>query len=114
MTLAVIAIAGSLGAVARYLLSGWVQTRSASDFPAGTLAVNVVGSFALGLVAGAGSLDSTLTVFFVGFLGGFTTFSTWMVETIRLGMRSTGALLNLAVSLVGGVVAAAVGYILVP
>jgi len=112
MSLLVASVAGSLGAVARYVLSGVVQTRSASGFPFGTLAVNLSGSFCLGLVVGAGSLDSWLAMSAIGFLGGFTTFSTFMVESIRLGTRSTGASINLMGTIVGGVLVAAVGYIL--
>ena len=112
MTLAIVSIAGSVGALARDALSGWAQERSRSDFPVGTLAVNVAGSFALGITIGAGSLDSSLTMASVGFLGGFTTFSTWMVETVRLGTRSPRALFNLAVTSALGVAAAALGLIL--
>lgn len=106
-----VSVAGSLGAVARYLLTGVVQQKSSSDFPIGTMAVNLSGAFVLGLVAGAGDLGSYPWVLAAGFLGGFTTFSTWMVETLGLGLHSVRALLNLAVSLVGGVVLAALGYI---
>jgi CrcB protein len=112
MTLLIASVAGAAGAVCRYAVSGWVQTRHDTDFPTGTLAVNVVGSFGLGVVVGAGSPDSILTLVAVGFLGGFTTFSTWMVESIRLGPGSPRALLNLTLSLGGGVTAAVVGFIL--
>ena len=111
-TLVTASLAGAVGAVCRYLVSGWVQTASSSDFPVGTLCVNLTGSFGLGLVVGAGHLDSTLILTAVGFLGGFTTFSTWMIETIRLGPRSPRALINLSLSLTGGVIAAAVGFTL--
>lgn len=112
MTLIVVSIAGSLGAMTRYVVSGWAQARFRSDFPVGTLTVNVAGSFALGLTIGAGSLESSLTMASVGFLGGFTTFSTWMVETIRLGTRSGRALGNLVLALVLGLFAAALGFVL--
>jgi fluoride exporter len=112
MTIAAVSIAGAAGAVCRYLVSGWVQNAVRSDFPAGTLTVNLVGSFALGLIGGTGPLDSTLVLFAVGFLGGFTTFSTWMIETVRLGHRSLRTLFNLVVSLVGGLAVAAVGFTL--
>jgi fluoride exporter len=112
MTIVAVSIAGAAGAVCRYLISGWVQNAVRSDFPAGTLTVNLSGSFALGLIVGTGPLDSTLILFAVGFLGGFTTFSTWMIETVRLGHRSLRTLLNLVVSLVGGLAVAAVGFTL--
>lgn len=112
MTLVVLSLAGSVGAVARYAVSGWVQERFRSDFPLGTMAVNLVGAFALGLVAGLDGLDSGPLLAVAGFLGGFTTFSTWMVETIRLGPWSARAAWNLSLSLFGGVAVAALGYIL--
>lgn len=113
MTFLAVSVAGSLGAVARYLITGVVQGKSTSDFPLGTMAVNVAGAFGLGLVAGLGDFGSYPWVVAAGFLGGFTTFSTWMVETLGLGLHSVRALLNLAITLVGGVVVAAIGYIAV-
>lgn len=85
-----VALGGAFGAVARYLLSGWVA-RLASDatFPWGTLAVNVAGSFLLGLLMGAGGegrwlVPPTARVLAgVGFLGALTTFSTFSYETIE-------------------------------
>jgi len=82
MILLIASATGALGAIMRYLVSGWVQEATGTDFPAGTATVNLVGSFLLGLVVGNGSVDSALTLTAVGFLGGFTTFSTWMIETI--------------------------------
>lgn len=112
MTIVAVSIVGAAGAVCRYLISGWVQSAVRSDFPVGTLTVNLGGSFGLGLIVGTGPLDSTFILFATGFLAGFTTFSTWMIETIRLGHRSPRTLLNLVVSLVGGLGAAAFGFTL--
>lgn len=113
MSLFLASLAGSAGAVCRYLVSGWVQRGSTSGFPVGTLAVNVLGAFGLGLVVGAGSVESMATVALAGFLGGFTTFSTWMVETVRLGLPGRQAMVNIVASVVVGIAAAAVGYTLV-
>lgn len=107
------AVAGAAGAVARYALGGWVQRRSGTRFPFGTAAVNLTGAFALGLVAGGlenGSFPHSLAA---AFLGGFTTFSTWMIETLGLGRRHGGrlpALANIGVLVVLGVAAAWAGY----
>lgn len=80
------AVGGALGAVARYAIGGWVQGNA--FFPYGTLAVNVAGSFILGLVmAGthAGFVSNDARLFLgVGLLGAFTTFSTFSFETFRL------------------------------
>lgn len=105
-------ITGAVGAVCRYLLSGWVQRVSRSDVPVGTLVVNLGGAFILGIAAGAGQPESLVAAGLVGFLGGFTTFSTWMVESLRLGPVSIATLLNLSLTLVAGVALAALGFTL--
>lgn len=79
-------VAGAVGTVARYALSGFVQDRLGAGFPWGTLAVNALGCFLFGLVwtlAEERLLISTQTRFLVltGFMGAFTTFSTFAFET---------------------------------
>lgn len=100
-----------LGANARFLLSGWVARWCGPDLPWGTFLINVTGSFALGLLATlagerylvAPGLRMMLTI---GFLGSYTTFSTWTYETLALAeagsfIRAAGnALGSLAVGLV--------------
>ncbi len=89
MQFAYIALFGALGCLARYFVSGWSYTLFGRALPWGTLTVNVAGSFLLGLIM-EGSLRSTLLSpelrmgLGVGFLGGFTTFSTFSYETFRL------------------------------
>jgi len=113
MTLLLATFAGAVGAVCRYLLSGLVQRQTRSDFPLGTLAVNLVGALLLGLIAGTDEFQSAAILAGAGFfLGGFTTFSTWMIEIIRLGIPPlrARAVANLALTLFAGVALAAVGY----
>jgi len=98
---------GGLGAVARVLLGAAVDARADSPFPWGTLVVNVTGAFALGVLAGAGLGGDAYTLAATGFLGAFTTFSTWVVDSRLLGVRLGGA--NLAVSLALGLLAVWVG-----
>jgi CrcB protein len=80
---------GALGCVARYLIAGWVYDLVGRGFPYGTLAVNILGAFVIGLIMEFG-LRSTLlpvtlrTGLSIGFLGGLTTFSTFSYETFRL------------------------------
>lgn len=107
-----VALFGALGAVARYRVDAVVSGRLASDFPYGTLAVNLSGSLALGVLVGASVSHGTGLVLGTGFLGGYTTFSTWMVESVRLGeLGNVEALLrNLWLSLLAGFAAAAVGF----
>jgi CrcB protein len=84
-----IAIGSALGGVARYLLGGLVQRVSAGSFPTGTLVINVTGSFLLGLLYRYASESAAITpelraALTIGFCGGYTTFSTFTYETIRL------------------------------
>lgn len=107
-----VAVFGALGAAARYRLDATVSARLPSDFPFGTLAVNLTGSFALGILVGASVADDASLVFGTGFLGGFTTFSTWMVESVRLGELGdlVPLLRNLWLSMLAGLLLAAAGY----
>jgi CrcB protein len=108
-----IAIAGAAGALSRYGIGSAVGGRS---FPWSTLGINLAGSFALGLVLHLARLrdwpqDLTLPIA-VGFLGAFTTFSTFSVETFDLlrADRALEAAGYVAVSVLGGLAAAACGY----
>ena len=116
MLAAAVALAAGLGAVARYLLDQIVTHRGDSPLPWGTGAVNVSGSLLLGLVTGLSvhhGLPAGLTVTLsAGFAGGYTTWSTWLWESLALA--ETGALAeaaaNLAVSLSLGLAAAGAGF----
>ena len=89
MTVIAIAVAGALGALARYGLGGWIANRSRSAFPVETLVINVSGSFFVGFVfvllterlLPHSALRTAITV---GFLGAYTTYSTFSLETFRL------------------------------
>jgi CrcB protein len=102
---------GGLGAVGRFLLDGAVSTRIAGRFPYGTLAVNLSGAFVLGVLVGAALDGDPYRILGTGLIGGYTTFSTWALESHRLGedgeLRLGAA--NFAVSLVLGVAAAWLG-----
>jgi len=102
-----IGLLGGLGAVARVRLGAAVDRRAASPFPWGTLAVNLTGSFALGLLAGAGLDGDGYALAATGFLGAFTTFSTWVVDARLLGSRLGTR--NLAAALALGLLAVWVG-----
>jgi fluoride exporter len=99
---------GGLGAVGRFLLDGAVSARTAGRFPAGTLAVNLSGAFALGVLTGAALHGDAARILGTGLIGGYTTFSTWALESHRLGEEGEVGLgaVNVAVPLVLGLVAA--------
>ncbi len=115
MTIALAMVASGLGAVSRHLLGGVVLRRTDGTGPWGTATVNVVGAFLLGLLValhGSGRIgDDALVVAGSGFCGGFTTFSTWMVETLELdvGANHGPALVNLVGMVLAGLVGVAAG-----
>jgi fluoride exporter len=102
-----VGILGGAGAIARFLLGGAVAGRLGRAFPYGTLAVNVLGSFVLGVLVGAALSGDAYRLVGSGLIGAFTTFSTWALESHRLGEdgRLRLGVLNFAVSLVLGVAA---------
>jgi len=110
MHLLLIALAGALGTLSRYGLSTWVRTWSGDGFPWGTLAVNILGCFLFGLLLTAvrerGLVSGeAASIWMIGFLGAFTTFSTFAFETgdyLRAGDLVAVAL-NLTANVVLGV-----------
>ena len=114
-----VAAGGALGAMARYALSGWVSDATTGRFPYGTLAVNLIGCFIIGffltLALERFSWSAELRVFVtVGFLGAFTTFSTFSYETVELlrgGIYLT-ACLNMGANLLGCLAATSAGVML--
>ncbi|MCP5109028.1 MAG: fluoride efflux transporter CrcB [bacterium] len=116
--LIVVGMGGFVGAVSRYLVAGWVQNAANSNFPYGTLAVNGIGSFVIGLLTGIfqhAAISPEIRLFVtIGLLGAFTTFSTFSYETMML-FRSgviVEAFLNIVVSLVVGLLMVYLGYVL--
>ena len=100
-----VGLLGGTGAIARFLLDGAIASRVASAFPFGTLAVNLSGALALGVLHGAGVGGDALRLFGTGLLGAYTTFSTWMLESQRMGEdgRLRLGMANVLVSLALGV-----------
>jgi CrcB protein len=109
--LVAVGVCGGIGAIGRFLLDGAVAGRLGRAFPWGTLAVNLTGTLALGFLIGAAVSGDALRLEGVGLLGGYTTFSTWMLESQRLGEDGQLGLgwLNILVSLALGVAIAWLG-----
>lgn len=106
-----VGVLGGLGAIARFLLDGAVAGRVTTSFPIGTLAVNLSGALALGIVVGATTNEDVSRLVATGLLGAYTTFSTWTFESERLGEDGELGLaaLNFAVSLILGIALAWLG-----
>jgi fluoride exporter len=106
-----VAALGGAGAVARYLISTAVARRGEGWFPWGTLAVNLSGTFVLGLLAGVARRGDATTLAGGGLLGSYTTYSTWMLDSERLAEHHSDRALatNLLGSLLLGLAAVALG-----
>ncbi len=115
----VVFLGGGIGSALRFLVSGAVQRASAGVFPFGTLTVNLLGCFVIGILwalSGRVNMPFLLSAFlFVGVLGGFTTFSSFGIETISLIHNGAWrvAILYVALSNILGLGLAALGYYLV-
>ena len=117
-----VAIGGALGSVGRYWASGWVARHFGETFPWGTILVNVTGSFVIGLFAALTSVEGRLLVpawfrqqfFMLGICGGYTTFSSFSLQTLNLMQEGewlhAGA--NVVVSVVSCLLAVWLGHIL--
>jgi CrcB protein len=106
-----VAVLGSIGSLARFLLDGAVSARSSLSFPLGTLLVNASGAFVLGLLTGLALSGEALTLAGSATIGSYTTFSTWMLETHRLGEdgQLIAGALNVLLSVLVGLGAALLG-----
>ena len=114
MTVAVwagVACMGGFGAVTRFLVDRTVSARISGPFPYGTFAVNISGALLLGFLGGLMLSPHLSLLFGTAFVGSYTTFSTWMLETQRLGEERQvwPAAANIVISLVAGVAAAGLG-----
>ncbi|HEY3415182.1 MAG TPA: fluoride efflux transporter CrcB [Armatimonadota bacterium] len=116
--IAVVALGGGGGAVARYVLGGWISVRAGPGFPWGTLVINASGSFVLCLLATLALERFTLSrtwfiALGVGFCGGYTTFSTFSYETLRLAAEGSWARAgyNVVASVAAGILAGLLGIL---
>lgn len=114
MTVAVwagVMLIGGIGSVARFMVDRAVARRAARPFPFGTLAVNISGAVLLGFFGGLTLSHDVALLAGTAFVGAYTTFSTWMLETQRLTEERQiwPALANLVISVALGIAAALLG-----
>lgn len=118
MQLLWIVIAGGLGSGSRYLIGTWAVERIGAGFPYGTILVNLIGCLAIGFAMQAASVSAwspeLRAAVTAGFLGGFTTYSSFNQETISLFANGApgAAAANLAITVAGGLAAGWVGLLL--
>lgn len=105
---------GGFGAIARFLLDGFVSQHAGRELPIGTFAVNISGAFVLGLLTGLALTGNAMILAGTATIGSYTTFSTWMLETHRLREDAEfgGAIANVLLSVLVGVGAAALGRLI--
>jgi CrcB protein len=109
-----VVLIGGAGSVLRFYVDGIVTSAIGRDFPYGTLAVNLTGAVILGLITGLALTGDAALLAGTAAVGSYTTFSTWMLETQRLTeeRQHRKVIANVAVSLVLGVAAAALGRLI--
>jgi len=105
MTFVLVALGAAVGAPLRFLLAAWLD----DDLPYGTLIVNVVGSFLLGLLSAFALDENAFALLGTGFCGGLTTYSAFAVQTVRLGRRG---ILYAAATILMSLCAGALGFLL--
>jgi fluoride exporter len=107
-----VAALGGIGAITRFIVDETIGSRVLTDFPLGTFVVNISGAFIFGLLTGLAVTGVGLVLAGTATLGSYTTFSTWMLESQRLTEDGALplALLNIVLSLLVGVGAAALGH----
>jgi fluoride exporter len=109
-----VVLIGGAGSVARFIADGTVSSAFGRDFPFGTMVINISGAIVLGLITGLVFGDTAALLAGTAAVGSYTTFSTWMLETQRVTeeRQYRKALVNIVVSLVLGVAAAARGRLI--
>jgi CrcB protein len=114
-----VALGGAVGSIARYLMASRIQTATGWQFPLGTVLVNILGCFLIGilyvlLVARPDPKHELRALLITGVMGGFTTFSSFSLETVTMAMNGnyTGASLNVVISVAACLVGTVLGIAL--
>ncbi|WP_310259026.1 fluoride efflux transporter CrcB [Fictibacillus barbaricus] len=111
---ALVAAGGFLGAICRFLTTKWISQRWPTEFPIATLLINILGSFLLGMIIGSALNHSVVLLLGTGFMGAFTTFSTFKLENIQLHEKRKEKVMiqYLGFSYIGGILFAFIGLTL--
>lgn len=111
VNIGLVALGALFGVLARFLLSRWMKKRWPMDFPLATLLINWSGSFLLGVLVGSGAGSHWQLLIGTGFMGSYTTFSTFKLENMELHLKQKHKILigYLCLSYAGGIVLAGVG-----
>lgn len=112
MSILLVGIAGFIGAIIRYIISKKLNKSTRGAFPFGTLLVNLVGAFLLGMLVGGQAGEFYMLLIGTGLLGSITTFSTLNKELYILQKYPTTWLMYFLITYVGGIVFAYVGYLI--
>ncbi|MFC4402222.1 fluoride efflux transporter CrcB [Gracilibacillus xinjiangensis] len=109
-----VGLGGFFGAVSRYIVSQWMKKKFTSYLPVATLIVNLLGSFLLGLIIGSDLSNITILLLGTGFMGAFTTFSTFKLEAIQLHInnRKKECYIYQLIGYGGGIILAFLGIVL--
>ncbi|GLB59583.1 fluoride efflux transporter CrcB [Cytobacillus sp. NCCP-133] len=109
-----VGIGGFLGAVARFSLSKLLNNKTDTSFPIGTLTVNLLGSFLLGVIIGTDPNEMAVLLMGTGFMGAFTTFSTLKLEMMHLHLNEHRKvfMLYIAITYGAGITLAYAGFML--
>jgi CrcB protein len=114
MELLIVGLGGALGSLARYELGKIITLKSGTHLPLATFAINITGAILLGIVCGAGASGNLALLLADGFLGAYTTFSTFMYEGFALFReKKLDAAVYIAASLILGIGGFSAGYALV-
>lgn len=105
-----VAAGGVFGSLARFIISKRIAEKASTEFPLGTFIINITGALFLGIVSSIGLSENIYTFIGTGFLGAFTTFSTFMYEGFNLFQENEK--MNAFTYVVGSLVLGIVGYTL--
>jgi CrcB protein len=110
-----VAIGGTLGSLSRFFISSRISERYSGAYPLGTFIINLAGAFLLGVITAIPVTFSIYAFAAIGFLGSFTTFSTFMVESFSLFQsgEKKNAILYLIISMMAGIASYMGGYYLI-